>query len=161
MIGSRSEAILRILEGRPRGAVLWMRVHGRSMYPLLWSGQFVRIVRCGPDDVLPGDFAVGRRPDGVLIAHVVASTDPVRLSTSFGRLDPIGTEVLGRADAMRTRGGCVIPLPRYIRRVVLPVQSALGAAVQDPCFVGAQVRFASGRLPLRPASVLGSVRPCA
>ena len=123
---------LRILEGRPKGATLWMRIHGRSMYPLLWSGQSLRIVRCGPEDVSVGDIAIGRRPDETLVAHVVAETGPVRLSTFFGSLDPVGTEILGRAAAVKTRGGRVIPLPRWTGRLVVPIRAGLRLVNRTP-----------------------------
>jgi mycothiol synthase len=96
------------------------------MYPLLWSGQSLRIVRCGAEDVARGDIALGKLPDGTYVAHFVAEANPVRLSSFFGRLDPEGTEILGRADAVRTRGGRIIPIPRRSRSAVVLLQGGLG-----------------------------------
>lgn len=128
---STSEVMARILEGRPLGGTLWMRIHGRSMQPLLWSGQALHLVRCNPEDVRPGDVAVGLRPEGFLVAHVVSSTTPPTLSTLLGRPDPEGTRILARAFEVKLRSGRVVPIPAQARWPVFGVHRTLAALVQS------------------------------
>lgn len=97
------------VEATPPGRQLWLRGAGWSLYPLLRSGDSVRVLRCAPEELSLGDVAivkVGRQ----LIAHVVVSTQPVVTSSLLGGKDPVGVP-LGRVTALR-RGRLMLPLPR-------------------------------------------------
>ncbi|WP_224364287.1 GNAT family N-acetyltransferase [Hyalangium versicolor] len=98
-----------LVEGTPPGKQLWLRGAGRSLYPLLRSGDSVRVLRCAPEELVRGDVAllrVGRK----LVAHVVVSTQPVVTASLLGKQDPVGVP-LGRVTALR-RGAWLLPLPR-------------------------------------------------
>jgi mycothiol synthase len=97
----------------PPGREIWIRVWGRSLLPLLRSGDLVRAVRCGEADIRPGDIAVIRRRRGPLVGHIVTSVRPVRTASFLGVPDAPGAEVLGRAVAVRREGlPFALPLPR-------------------------------------------------
>ena len=113
-----------LLQQWPQGKSLWMRVRGRSMYPVLWSGQSLKVVACRPEDVAVGDIAVGRLPGGIVAAHVVVQVAPPRMSSFAGRLDPAETLILGKAVAVRTRAGRVFPLTRVSRSALFFAQNA-------------------------------------
>ncbi|MDY7231930.1 GNAT family N-acetyltransferase [Hyalangium rubrum] len=112
-MAGRSPADLTVLlESTPPGRQIWLRGAGRSLYPLLRSGDSVRVLRCESEELARGDVAlvrVGRR----LVAHVVTSTEPVVTASLLGVQDPTGV-VLGRITALR-RGRWMLPLPRLIR----------------------------------------------
>ena len=113
-----------ILEEWPGGRALWMPVRGRSMFPVLRSGQALKIVACGANDVAIGDIAVGRLPGGVVAAHLIVQVEPARMSSFAGRLDPPETRIFGKAIAIRTRSGRVIPITPLTRRALILLQSA-------------------------------------
>ncbi len=72
----RPADLLELIEATPPGRQLWVRGAGRSLYPLLRSGDSVRVLRCAPEELARGDVAlvrVGRR----LLAHVVISDSAV------------------------------------------------------------------------------------
>ena len=101
--------LVTLVEATPPGRQLWLRGAGWSLYPLLRSGDSVRVLRCEPEELTRGDIAlvrVGRR----LLAHVVVSTQPVVTASLLGGKDPVGVP-LGRITALR-RGGLLLPLPR-------------------------------------------------
>jgi len=96
----------------PAGREIWIRVYGRSLLPLLRSGDLVRAVRCGEAEVRRGDIAVVRRRRGPLVGHVVTSTRPLRTASFLGVPDAPGAEVLGRAVAIqRAELPFALPLP--------------------------------------------------
>lgn len=96
----------------PPGREIWIRVWGRSLLPLLRSGDLVRAVRCGEADIRRGDIAVVRRRRGPLVGHIVTAVRPVRTASFLGVPDPPGVEVLGRAIAVRRDGlPFALPLP--------------------------------------------------
>lgn len=103
-----------ILEGRPVGAAMWIRVLGTSMSPLLRSGDALQVIRCGEPALARGDIAILRRSDGALVAHLVTSTGPLRTATFSGVPDTVPMRVLGRASAVR-RGTHAVPLPSAAR----------------------------------------------
>ncbi|KFE63004.1 GNAT family N-acetyltransferase [Hyalangium minutum] len=108
----RPADLLDLIEATPPGQELWVRGAGRSLYPLLRSGDSVRVLRCAPAELARGDVAlvrVGRK----LLAHVVISASPFLTAPLLGGKDPVG-EPLGRVTALR-RGGLLLPLPRLIR----------------------------------------------
>ncbi|MFP2925308.1 hypothetical protein ACLESO_08835 [Pyxidicoccus sp. 3LG] len=72
-----TEVLLDVLESLPPGQRLWVRGAGRSLYPLLRSGDAVRVLRCGPGLLARGDVALMRH-GRQLVAHVVVSTQPWR-----------------------------------------------------------------------------------
>lgn len=105
-----------LLAALPPGRTLWVTGLGRSLYPLLRSGDSVRVLRCSPEDVAVGDLCVLRTARGGLVGHLVDSVAPVRTTSFLGKEDQPGT-VLGRAVALR-RSGLVVPLPRLARPVL-------------------------------------------
>jgi ribosomal protein S18 acetylase RimI-like enzyme len=97
----------------PPGREIWVRVWGRSLMPFLRSGDLLRAVRCGEQDIRRGDIALVRRRRGPLVGHVVTQVGPVRTASFLGVPDAPGAEVLGRAVAVRREGfPFALPLPR-------------------------------------------------
>lgn len=88
------------------------------MAPLLADGDSLRVRRCGPSELAPGDVALMREPDGRPFAHLVVSVAPLRTSTFSGALDPEGGRVVGRVEAVR-RARVVFGLPRGLGPLVL------------------------------------------
>lgn len=148
-----NEAVAKFLEARPVGALMWIRVHGRSMFPVLRSGDSLHVLRCGPSDVRRGDIAVARRPGGQLVAHLVVSERPPVLTTFRGGMDPIGTEVLGRVVAVRSSSGRTIEFPAWSRTALLAASRALQLGLGS-----ASARAVARRLRDHCAPLLASVR---
>jgi mycothiol synthase len=117
---------LELLERLPRGSTLWIAGLGRSLSPLLRSGDGLKVLRCAPDEVRPGDLAVVRR-DGGLTAHLVDSVSPLSTSSLLGRRDPAGGQLLGRVIAVRARG-VVLPLTPGSRPLLRVLHRGLAAA---------------------------------
>lgn len=112
MAGRAPADLTVLIESTPPGRQIWLRGAGRSLYPLLRSGDSVRVLRCEPEELARGDVAllrVGRR----LVAHVVTSTEPLVTASLLGVKDPEGV-ALGRITALR-RGRLTLPLPRLVR----------------------------------------------
>lgn len=99
------------------------------MYPFLRSGDSLRVLRCEATSLRRGDIGIALRPEGVLVAHLVDSVDPIVLTSSFGTADPPGTRVLGKAVAVRTRAGLDLPLGSVSRAALLAGSRALRWAV--------------------------------
>ncbi|HEY8212331.1 MAG TPA: GNAT family N-acetyltransferase [Myxococcaceae bacterium] len=117
----------------PRGREIWIRVWGRSLLPLLRSGDLVRAVRCGESDIRPGDIAVIRRRRGPLVGHIVTSVGPVRTASFLGVPDAPGAEVLGRAIAVRREGlPFALPLPRAGRPLLFASHRVVARAYANP-----------------------------
>jgi L-amino acid N-acyltransferase YncA len=138
MAGRAPADITALIEATPLGQQLWLRGAGRSLYPLLRSGDSVRVLRCEPEELARGDVAlvrVGRR----LIAHVVLSTGPVVTASLLGREDPEGVP-LGRITALR-RGLLVLPLPRLTRSTLFLGQRLLSQLWASPGGRKAMVRL--------------------
>jgi hypothetical protein len=133
---SASEAVGEVLRRLPEGARLWVRGLGRSMWPLLRSGDAVQVLRCGAEAVAPGDLAVLRRADGGLTAHLVTATSPVRTASLLGREDP-SAELLGRVIRVRTRGR-EWPVPERARPWLRAVQRLGTLAFRSPALRGAR-----------------------
>ncbi|MCP3144282.1 GNAT family N-acetyltransferase [Pyxidicoccus xibeiensis] len=125
-----TEVLLDVLESLPPGQRLWVRGAGRSLYPLLRSGDSVRVLRCGPGQLARGDVALMRR-GRQLVAHVVVSTRPWRTAALLGSEDPPGGVTLGRVVAVR-RGQWVLPLPRPFRPALWVTQQTLALAWARP-----------------------------
>jgi len=129
MANRRPADILELIESTPPGHQLWLRGAGRSLYPLLRSGDSVRVLRCAPEQLARGDVAlirVGRK----LVAHVVVSTAPVVTASLLGGKDPSG-EPLGRVTAVR-RGVWILPLPRLTRPSLFLGQRVLSGLWSRP-----------------------------
>lgn len=109
--------VLRLLEALPRGRALWLTGLGRSMVPLLWPGDEVRVLRCGEESLAAGDIALVLRVDGRLSAHLVVRTGPLETRSFLGTPDAL-QRVLGRVTAVR-RGRLQVPVPRSSRGVLL------------------------------------------
>ncbi len=92
------------------GRRLWLRGLGRSMSPLLRSGDALEVERCQGAALRRGEIAVLRAPGGRLLAHLVVETSPLRTSTFLGLADPLGFEPLGRVVSVR-RNARSFPLP--------------------------------------------------
>ncbi|WP_224249026.1 GNAT family N-acetyltransferase [Hyalangium gracile] len=138
-----------LVEATPPGRQLWLRGAGRSLYPLLRSGDSVRVLRCEPEALVRGDMAlvrVGRK----LVAHVVVSTQPVLTASLLGGKDPVG-EPLGRITALR-RGPLLLPLPRLASPSLF-----LGQRLLSRLWTRPQARSVFRRL--RDFSVSGWSRP--
>lgn len=122
--------LVAVLVASPPGTRLWVRGLGRSMWPLLRSGDSLQVLRCGADAVAPGDVAVLLRADGGLTAHLVTGTSPVRTASLLGREDP-SAELLGRAVRVRTRG-VEVPLPVLARPLLRAAQRLGTTAFRSP-----------------------------
>jgi mycothiol synthase len=133
---SASEAVGEVLRRLPEGATLWVRGLGRSMWPLLRSGDSVQVLRCGEEAVAPGDLAVLRRADGGLVAHLVTAASPVRTASLLGREDP-SAELLGRVIRVRTRGR-EWPLPERARPLLRAAQRVGTLAFRSRALRGAR-----------------------
>ncbi len=119
-----------LIEQSPPGTRLWVRGTGRSLYPLLRSGDAVQVERCDPEVLARGDVALVRGERG-LSAHVVTGTEPLVTESLLGEMDPWGGVPLGRVVAVR-RGRWVIPLPRPARPMLLLAQRALASTWARP-----------------------------
>jgi hypothetical protein len=112
-----------LLEELSPGQVMWLKTGGNSLWPIVFSGDALRIERCGEGDVRKGDIAVVEDRHGRLIAHLVVETSPVRTAASNGTPDEPSKQVLGRVTAFR-RGHVVVPLPRWLAPVFGEVPGA-------------------------------------
>ncbi|PTL83806.1 N-acetyltransferase [Vitiosangium sp. GDMCC 1.1324] len=133
---SASSSVAELLRHLPEGGTLWVRGLGRSMWPLLRSGDAVQVLRCGAEAVAPGDLAVLLRADGGLTAHLVTGAAPVRTASLLGREDP-SAELLGRVVRIRTRG-LVLPVPELARPLLRAVQRLGSTAFRSPALRGAR-----------------------
>ncbi len=124
-----AEVLLDVLEALPPGHRLWVRGVGRGLAPLLRPGDSVRVLRCGPGLLVPGDVALMRQ-GRELVAQLVVSTAPWRTASLLGMAGAPAGEALGRVVAVR-RGRWVVPLPR-------PFGPALWAARQAASAVWAR-----------------------
>lgn len=116
-----------LLRQLPEGHRLWVRGLGRSMWPLLRSGDSIQVRRCGAERVAPGDLVVLARADGGLTAHLVTGMDPLRTASFLGWEDA-SAELLGRVVRIRTRG-LVLPVP-VLARPLLRAAQRLGTAAR-------------------------------
>ncbi len=95
------DEVAQVLKASPEGATVWLAVRGRSMAPLLRSGDKLKIYRCGQRSLEKGDIAILLRSDGMLVAHLVTCPEPLQTSTYWGEADVLPAEPLGRAIAVR------------------------------------------------------------
>ncbi|AKJ06934.1 hypothetical protein ATI61_105102 [Archangium gephyra] len=130
-----SVAVGQVLRQLPEGGRLWVRGLGRSMWPLLRSGDSLQVLRCAAEAVAPGDLAVLLRADGGLTAHLVTGTSPVRTASLLGREDP-SAELLGRVIRVRTRG-VELPVPVFARPLLRAAQRLGTTAFHSPVSRGA------------------------
>ncbi|MDC0709907.1 GNAT family N-acetyltransferase [Stigmatella sp. ncwal1] len=138
MVGTHPVDLAAFVESTSLGRRLWLRGAGRSLYPLLRSGDSIQVLRCGPEELSRGDVAlvrVGRR----LIAHVVVSTGPLVTASLLGHGDPEGVP-LGRVTALR-RGWWILPLPRVTRPSLFLGQRLASALWARPVARGAARRL--------------------
>jgi hypothetical protein len=115
--------VLRLLEALPEGRALWLTGLGRSMVPLLWPGDGVRVRRCGERALAAGDIALVLRRDGRLAAHLVVRTGPLETRAFLGACDEV-QRVLGLVTDVR-RGWLRVPVPRASRGVLFSVHRVL------------------------------------
>jgi len=107
-----------VLAARPLGSRFSVRGVGRSMWPLLMSGDRLVVERCSLDAVRPGEIAVLRAPDHHLIGHLVVDTRPFRTSAFLGARDRTDLILLGRVVAIR-RAGVRVAVPPALAPVLL------------------------------------------
>ncbi|MFY0570878.1 N-acetyltransferase [Archangium lansingense] len=131
-----SVVVGQVLRALPLGRTLWVRGLGRSMWPLLRSGDSVQVLRCAAEAVAPGDLAVLLRADGGLTAHPVTGTSPVRTASFLGLEDP-AAELLGRVVRVRTRG-LEVRLPVLARPLLRAAQRLGTTAFRSPVLRGAR-----------------------
>jgi len=122
-----------VLERADLGARIWVRGIGRSLYPLLRSGDTVRVERCVAGALRPGDIAVLRAMGGELVVHVVVSIAPLATASLLGDEDAPGLRVLGKVVAVR-RARLVLPIPALARPALRMAQSATAALWANDSF---------------------------
>lgn len=125
-----TEVLLDVLEALPPGQKLWVRGVGQDLFPLLRSGDAVRVLRCGPGSAARGDVVLVRH-GRMLTAQVVVSTGPWETAPLLGGDSRPGGELLGRVVALR-RGRWVLPLVRPFRPAVWATQRTLATAWARP-----------------------------
>ncbi len=59
------------------GSIMFAVVEGKSMEPLLQTGDLVLVVKVSPSDIHVGDVVVYKRPGGELVIHRVLKIDKV------------------------------------------------------------------------------------
>ncbi|QSQ13368.1 GNAT family N-acetyltransferase [Myxococcus landrumensis] len=123
---SSSEVLQGVLEALPLGQKLWVRGVTRDLAPLLRQGDAVRVLRCGPGDISPGDIALVRQGTR-LTAQVVVSTGPWMTTTLLGTGARPGGALLGRVVSLR-RGRWLLPLPRPLSPALWVAQRGLATA---------------------------------
>ncbi len=121
--------MLGLLRALGRGEAMWLSAAGQSLWPLVLSGDSLRVERCAEADVLVGDLAVIDAPQ-TLVAHVVVQVNPVVTASSVGVRDA-PAPVLGRVVAVR-RGGRVLKWPRASRHVVARIPTVAVALKRLP-----------------------------
>ncbi len=57
------------------GNIMFAVVEGKSMEPLLQTGDLVLVVKTSPNDIHVGDIVVYKRPGGELVIHRVLKID--------------------------------------------------------------------------------------
>lgn len=94
-------------EKLPIGGRLWLKAHGRSLWPFIREGDSLLAVRCPERELRPGHVAV-RVGAGVLVAHVVVGVDPLETASAAGIVDEAFGPGLGRVvkvkQGQRTHG---------------------------------------------------------
>lgn len=120
-----------LLRASPIGAVMWLKAAGKSLWPLVRDGDSLRVQRVEAALLHPGDIAVVKLPNGVLAAHIVVSTQPVRTASSVGVEDPPPLEVLARVTAFR-RKDVVYEWPSYASPALRLLPSASRALKSLP-----------------------------
>ncbi len=133
MSASTSSPSAGFLASLPEGHRLWLRGLGRSMAPLLRSGDALELERCAAHALRRGDVAVLALPGDRLVAHLVVGVAPLATATFLGAADVDAGDALARVVAFR-RGGRRVPLTPtllwWLHRVAsgLHRTGALGAA---------------------------------
>ena len=82
---------------------MWIRGLGRSMRPLLNSGDSLLVRRCSNLEVLRGDLVLTRRSDGSPALHLAVAIQPLKTSSFLGHSDPESGLLLGRVQAVKRR----------------------------------------------------------
>lgn len=118
-----------LLEALPYGKVIWLAARGRSMVPLLRTGDALLARRCLESDLVPGDIAVLRLPGVGLLAHLVTKVAPLSTSSLQGVEDAGPGQVLGKAIALRVRG-LRIPLGAVSRPLLLATRQVLSGPLR-------------------------------
>lgn len=114
-----------VFSARPLGAQVWLDVTGNSLEPFMRRGDSLLLQRCEEASLVPGDIAVARHADGVLVSRVVVGARPeqgsVKTSPFLGPMDVPALSLLGRAVGLRW-GDSVWPVTPWSRRFVRALQ---------------------------------------
>ena len=122
-----------LLEGLEPGRTLWMQGLGRSMWPLLHPGSEIRVLRCEPVQLSPGDTVFSVLPSGQPVVHLLLATTPVRTAGLLRSEDVPGGRLLGKVVAVKLKGR-EVPFPSAVGPLLLGTRTAarmpvlLGAA---------------------------------
>lgn len=139
-----------VLEAMAIGETRWVEGFGRSMWPLVRSGDSFLFERCARSALRAGDVGVFVDGRGRLVAHPVVSTRPLRTSSLQGVEDVQGMRVLGRAQRLRTRGREV--------EVESGVRALLQTFARTAMFVRDSPRIAGAARVVRDAALGPSTR---
>jgi len=124
-----------VLEAAELNAELWVRGFGRSMWPILSTGDSVKVRRCGVKALKVGHLAAVRTQRGTLRVHVVTGKRPFRTEPFLGGDDKL-ERVLGRVISLRSRG-LTLPLPDPLRRPIGVAQKVASWSASQPWVEGA------------------------
>ena len=113
---------------------MWLPAGGKSLWPLVLGGDLLLVQRCSKEELAPGDLALLEAPRS-LIAHIVATVEPLSTVSIVGLEDPPGLPVLGRVVALR-RGSTRVNIPRGARRLVWLAPIAATALKHVPLLRG-------------------------
>lgn len=120
------------LERRPVGSTMWIRGLGRSMLPVLFEGDLLRVQRCEPEALVLGDIAVTRQAGQPLVAHLVSSLTPFETRGFLAaNADTPGARVLGRVVAVK-RKRMVVPFGSTARAALWRLYLVASAAKHLP-----------------------------
>jgi L-amino acid N-acyltransferase YncA len=86
-------------------APAWVQIIGSSMWPLIESGDLLKVRRCRAEAIQRGDIVIVRDSRGGFMAHLASHHGvPVRTVAFHGRDDEGPLELVARAEAIHTRG---------------------------------------------------------
>ncbi len=123
-----------VLEAAELNAELWVRGFGRSMWPVLSTGDSVKVRRCGVKALRVGHLAAVRTRRGNLRVHVVTSKRPFRSQPFLGGDDSL-ERVLGRVVSLRSRG-LTLPVPDLLRAPIGVAQKVAAWSASQPWVEG-------------------------
>ena len=96
------------------GATGWVQLLGRSMLPLLRSGDLLHVVRCPEEDIHRGDLVVVLHESDRFLAHLAASRGGSQTVGIGGEPDQGRLLLVGKVDRIRRRD-VEIPVGKWAR----------------------------------------------